>query len=213
MLKPKFSAVALLLMMGLSFSGSLRANESHKNINSMLTLANKGFTQAQHFVGETYYTGRGGVTKDKALALYWFERAAAQGQPHSQYFAGLIHYQDKQPSSQEKALSYFEQSARSGFAHAQFHLGQMIYQGEHVQPDYDAAIGWYMLAAEQGLAKAQHNVGLMYYKGLGTDENKGAALYWLTKGCENHFPKSCEAVHDLAQRMEYGDPLYLQNSK
>lgn len=199
----KRGLAASLLLLGACISTSA-LGENKDNAASMLDLANKGFVQSQHFMGEMYLFGKG-VPKDESLALYWFNRAAEQGQIHSQYYSGLIYYKDPSPQSQALALDRFEQSARGGFAHAQFHLGQMIYQGKHVEQDLHAAISWFSLAAEQGLAKAQYNVGLMHYKGLGTDQDNEAALYWLTKACDKSFGKSCQAVKDLKQRIKYGE--------
>lgn len=52
---------------------------------SMLDLANKGYAQAQHYMGESYLKGHS-TNKSINLARYWFERAADQGLPQSAFY-------------------------------------------------------------------------------------------------------------------------------
>ena len=116
--------------------------------------AEKGFAEAQYFIGEMYLVGElqgvdVGFSEDPYTAVKWFRRAAEQGEPEAQYMLGLCYS-----------------------------------RGDGVAQDYFAAVNWYRKAAEQGYVEAQYEIGECYYHGLGCTKDYDAAVRWLQRAAE-----------------------------
>ena len=56
----------------------------------LLRAARAGHVEAQRKVGVEYAWGEGPFPKDRTFARYWYERAAEQGEPSSQYDLGFM---------------------------------------------------------------------------------------------------------------------------
>ena len=77
--------------------------------------ARAGDAEAMNRLGDCYYSGRGGVTKDHGEALVWWGKAAAKGHRTALFWLGVMH-EDGQgtPRNLLNALSYYKQANDKG---------------------------------------------------------------------------------------------------
>lgn len=145
---------------------ALRAIESgrHKQAVQMLTpLANSGNALAQYRLGMLYYNGQG-VGEDEKLAIYWWKKAAAQGNVESMFQLGSAFLFGSQtakfvPDPDREAAMWYFQAASAGHAEAQYHLGLLFLAGKGVVESRQEAARWMQKAATQGHAEAKKAVG------------------------------------------------------
>lgn len=140
--------------------------------------------EAQRELGDKYYHA-----KDSTMALYWYRKAAANGDVETQKklvsmfcmdktfwgrYAVISIDIDKAEATKwwTKAIEHYRQAAERGDAQAQFDLGDMYYDVFLRTMDDDPfpkAAKWYRKAAEQGHTEAQYKIGLIYYYGEGVN--------------------------------------------
>lgn len=141
---------------------ALRAIESgrHKQAVQMLTpLANSGNALAQYRLGMLYYNGQG-VGEDEKLAIYWWKKAAAQGNVESMFQLGSAFLFGTQaakfvPDPDREAAMWYFQAASAGHAEAQYHLGLLFLAGKGVIESRQEAARWMQKAASQGHSEAK----------------------------------------------------------
>jgi TPR repeat protein len=126
-----------------------------------------------------------GVKQDDVQAMYWFGKAAEQGNAQAQFNLGLM-YGDGRGVKQDdaQAVHWYRLAAEQGLASAQHNLGWMYDRGFGVKKDGAKAVHWYRKAAEKGYADAQFNLGLMYGDGRGVKQDDVQAANWFIKAAE-----------------------------
>lgn len=168
----------------------------------VLTLAEKGDSQAQFDLGVMYLYGKG-VPKNPETAFSWFKKAAEQGHAAAQYAVGRMYYYGQGVAQDGKeAARWFRKSADKGFADAQFALGVMYQFGKSVDKDLNEAARWYESAADSGLAAAQYALGTMYTLGDGVVKDAEAGLQWLRKAAAQNYEPATRTIVIL----QSGDP-------
>jgi uncharacterized protein len=95
------------------------------------------------------YTRGDGVKQDFQRALFWFRKAATQGDSFAQYSIGL-RYLNGEGVQQDysEALSWFKKAADQGFTQAFYQIGMMYAQGNGVRQDFREAVAWTRRAAD-----------------------------------------------------------------
>ena len=147
-------------------------------------LSNKGYAEAQYYLGYCYYNGKG-VTQDYTEAVKWYRKAAEQGNATAQCNLGYCYYSGEGVTQDyAEAVKWFRKAAEQGNAQAQCNLGYCYKYGEGVTQDYTEAVKWYRKAAEQGNAKAQCYLGYCYYSGEGVTQDYTEAVKWFRKSAE-----------------------------
>jgi TPR repeat protein len=111
--------------------------------------ADAGDAGAQFALGMIYATGDG-VTTDRAVALDWMEKAAAQGHMQAQYEPGSYYILDHPARDFGKAAHWLRLSALQGYASAQISLGILYAAGRGVPRDFAEAFAWLSLAEALG---------------------------------------------------------------
>lgn len=147
---------------------------NHKKLPEVLpiyiTLAEKGFTEAQFRLATIYDDWYYGVhPQDKntdknvyrAKAVYWYEKAAANGHPIAQSNLALwygLGLDGILPKNEAKKFTLLSQAAQKGHATAQHNLAFMYHHGEYVAQDFELADFWYRKAILQNheVAKSAH---------------------------------------------------------
>ncbi|MDR0908323.1 MAG: sel1 repeat family protein [Spirochaetaceae bacterium] len=100
-----------------------------------------------------------GVAQDLEKAVYWYTKAAEQGDADAQdflaecYFNGYGIGNEKYPL--KKGKYWYEKSAEQGNADAQLWLGCCYFDGDGTKKEDWKAIRWWLKAAEQGNKPAQ----------------------------------------------------------
>ena len=121
------------------------------------TLAERGNTIAQYYLGVMYDYGRG-VPENDVEAARWFRVAAEQGFLAAQNDLGLMYVLGHGvPQDDDQALHWWQKAADKGFPAAQKNLGLMHRTGRGVPKDLVQALMWYKLAADGGNKEAANN--------------------------------------------------------
>jgi TPR repeat protein len=126
--------------------------------NKTLALAGEGDMESQYDLGNMYMEGVG-VDTDKAKAIDWYGKAAAQGYEKAQYKLGLIYYEESSPEKDlSLAFRFFNAAAEKGHPAAQFHIGKIYASGQGVTRDYEMALQWYRRAVDGGFNDARREM-------------------------------------------------------
>ena len=112
-------------------------------------------------------------------AVYWFRKAAEQGDADAQYALGVL-YGDGEDADQDyaQAALWYRKAAEQGDVDAQRLLGGLYRDGDGVSQDYAQATLWLRKATEQGDAKAQWSLGGLYLDSKGVPRDYAEAYFW-----------------------------------
>ena len=129
-------------------------------------------------IGDRFRTGSGGL-KDDAMALSWYQKAAALGHSGAQYNLGRMyeHGIGVAVDNQRAAQSYLL-AATQGDMHAQHHLGEMYRTGRGVARDEHEAWRWTLRSAEQGHVEVFTDLASHYWHGRGVARDPVLAYMW-----------------------------------
>lgn len=117
--------------------------------------AQQGDAKAQYALA-WFYKEWGGDFKQ---ALYWFQRAADQGNMAAENRLGIFY---QQFNDFHEALYWYRKSAAQGYDAAQVNLGIMYWNGQGVQQNKEEAVRFFALAVDQEYPVAQFDLGITY---------------------------------------------------
>ena len=147
--------------------------------------AQKGNAQSLWELGQAYYFGNGDIKKDRALALEYFDKAAALGNAGG--MAGRAQFLTKGwivEQNLPEALNLLKQSALKGDQSATFNYAEHVRFGLGCEPDPKEASVWYAKSAESVIAEGKKHprvgqlsyvAGLLYQNGWGVEQNAALA--------------------------------------
>ena len=120
-------------------------------------------------------------------ALFWLNKAAAQGSAEAYYKIGNIYFDGEHIRKDvPKALTAYQKAAQLNFSNAQLKLAEIYAKGDGVTQSNAEAIKWYTKAAQQGNDQASLALGKAYRSGsLGLEKNKEKAIKWYAKAGVN----------------------------
>ena len=150
--------------------------------------AEMGDLEAMRSLGNCYYNGQGGLTKDTSKAVEWYRKAAEAGNARAMCDLGYCYYngQGGLRKDETKTMEWYKKAAEAGNARAMCNLGVCYELGiGGLRKDEAKAVKWYKKAAEAGEATAMCYLGLCYEYGQGgltTDTSK--AVEWYRKAAE-----------------------------
>jgi len=154
---------------------TLRAGNVPRAMQFLQQAAEKGSSEAMHYLGLLYEEGRG-VPKDGATAAQWFKRAADKG-----YAKSMNHYGNwLRKDRPAEALEWHLKAAAAGDVFAMENAGGAYYEGIGTEKDLAKAAEWYGKAAEQGgstNAKLLYGYMLSHGQGVAQDLTKAFAMY------------------------------------
>ena len=192
---PKMNNLALLIFIGVLSLGAQAENTNTSGtvryyVKELTKSAEQGNVKAQTCLGDMYREGTM-VKGDLSKAVYWFKRAADQGDVRGKYFLALMQ-NSSPPSSDEtfqeyqnrqRALESIHELADRGYAPAETNVGLgYLYQG-----DYAKALTLLRSAAIQDDADAEVILSFMYKYGYGVDSSITAAQEWSSKVASHKF--------------------------
>lgn len=106
--------------------------------------ADRGNPSAQNWLGDFYADFYS--EEDLAMALEWWNKAAAQGEPHAQYSIGKCYEQGLGVAQNHKtAVSYYSLSAEQGVSDAGIALTNCYLEGKGVKKDVKEAYFWMLV--------------------------------------------------------------------
>ena len=121
-------------------------------------MADKDNAEAQFSVGEMYESGRG-VKRDVALALEWFNKAAANGHEGASFKLLYLDIEKNGLTADNKnAFTNLKTKAKSGDANAEYTVGLMYQKGVGLKRNDNKALEWYKKAALQGVTTAEQGI-------------------------------------------------------
>jgi TPR repeat protein len=177
-----------------STPSSSQANVSAAAITpTMLSEAKSGNAEAQTRIGRAYWQGAG-VPKDYVQAVFWFRKAAEQGNATAQVSLGILYDGALEevkgvPQDYAQAANWYRKAAEQGNGIAEFMLGRYYANGLGVPQDYVKAAAWYRkAAANQGgmPASAQSALGELYLYGRGVPKDYAQATDWFRKAADQN---------------------------
>ncbi|GHU56897.1 hypothetical protein FACS189411_08790 [Bacteroidia bacterium] len=144
-------------------------------------MAKNGDRDAQAMLGVILYN-----TKNCREAVYWFQKAADQGQTGAYYYLGEC-YRTGCGFAQnyQQAAVWYRKAAERDHAHGQISLSECYTQGRGVPQNNTQALYWMKRAANKGSADGQVGLATMYERGTGVPINKNLALHWYEKALSN----------------------------
>jgi len=138
----------------------------------------KGDPKAQNYLGVLYLKGDG-VERDLKEAVYWFKKAAAQGNADAQYRLGTMYYSEDRSFSEKLAFKFIP-NIHQPVARSQSWPKSLPVDA--VSQDKDKALMLFQKSSEQGHSGGQYMLAVMYSKGniLKQDNKKANNLYTLS---------------------------------
>ena len=154
--------------------------------------AAQGDANAQYRLGLLYagagWTGpnRYGVLQDFEEAVFWWKKAADQGNDQAQFSLGRAYTEGEGvPQDHVEAARWYRKAADQGGVEAQGLLGLAYATGMGVPQDYAEAARWYRKAADQGNTTAQFLLGSACAKGEGVPQDYPEAVRWWKKAADH----------------------------
>lgn len=138
---------------------TLETGRHQQGVQMLTPLANGGNALAQYRLGMLYYHGQG-IGEDEKMAIYWWKKAAAQGNVESMFQLGSAFLFGSQtakfvPDPDREAAMWYFQAASAGHAEAQYHLGLLFLAGKGVVENRQESARWMQKAAMQGHPEAK----------------------------------------------------------
>lgn len=134
-----------------------RERASFPSLEELAGRAEKDDPHAQRLLARRYAVGEG-VRQHWGQAVYWYQRAAKNGDALSQFALAHCFRQGRGITPDASACAYwFRQSAEQGLADGQCNIGWCYGTAFGVPLSYSLARQWYERAAAQGHVLAQRN--------------------------------------------------------
>lgn len=130
-------------------------------------------------LGKLYYEGAG-VRRDRAMAEYLFQKAAAQGSSEAEFRLAIVRAGDPWGTQRAAVEDVFRKHAEQGEVEAQFCLGLLLGYKENRNRWNPDSVLWYQKAADQGDARSMRALGMIY----ATSERPEMAEEWFRKAAE-----------------------------
>jgi TPR repeat protein len=163
-----------------------------------LKAAAQGHKDAQHELGELYFTGHG-IPVNYPEARKWHLKAAEQGEARSQLRLGFL-YAEKHfegvTADLVEAEKWFLKAAEQDVKDARFRLGN-FYVNYKEPPDLAQGRKWLQLAAEGGHRTAMYDLGRLLLR----QDAAQQGVEWITKAAEAN---EMQAQITLAEIYEAG---------
>ena len=134
---------------------------------------NKGDAAAMKFLGDKYYFGDLGLTKDVPRAIELWTEAAELGSLGAHYHLGFAYYNgDGVEEDKPKGVHRWQRAAMKGHAESRHHLGVV----EFKEGNYDLAARHWMISAKLGHENSLNNIKDMFKEGHATKAQYATAL-------------------------------------
>ncbi|QQO20540.1 sel1 repeat family protein [Bradyrhizobium diazoefficiens] len=153
-----------------------------------------------------YFYSRGIVVpKDEKQSVFWYRKAAEQGNVKAQAKSGTAYMEGRGGLSVDlsRAKELLTKAAAQDDPDAQGSLGFMYETGQGAPRDYSKALELYRKAADQKSAYAEFRLGIMYQLGRGVPLDYAIAAQWYRKASDEGYiaartplnkPRSCACL-------------------
>lgn len=178
-----------------------------KAVEQYTLAANKNFVMAQTNLAVMFLAGRGVLKRDRKQALYWFTKAAEQGDSRAASYLGDIYlYGNGVTKDNVQAKYWLQQAAAGGDVYALSSIGVMHLTSENgFTKDTIRGIALLQqaaLAPEQEFSPiAWNNLAMLYADGTYVPRDNTKAVEWFQRAANKGF---ASAQHDLALMLKDG---------
>jgi|GEM_PF-2731040 len=151
------------------------------------------------------YVKGDGVAQDYKQAIYWFTKAAEQGNVMAQTSLGYIYQKGEGvPQDYTQAITWYTKAAKQGNVDAQRNLGLLYFNPDGAPRDYQQARLFLTKAAESGDLPAQYHLGVMSERGNGAADPKDykQAFTFYSKAANQGFAPAQFALGRMYARGE-----------
>lgn len=164
-----------------------------------IAAAQKGNVGAMTSVASQYMSGKGGLERNRAQAIYWYKKAADLGGREAMEKIAQMYAKGRfLPKNPEKAQFYFEKLAAEDNAYC-FKISSFYADGSNGFPRDDAmSTKWLERGAQNADDSTKLYVAWRFWKGFETPKDPERAKYWCAKVAEN-APKG-----EAAERAIFG---------
>ncbi len=162
-MKTKFNAFLLsiaLQLQSVAYAGfdegvsAFLKGDYQTSFKELNPLAGKGNADAQYYLANMYFDGKG-VTQDYKQAVSLFRKAAEQEHVGAQTLLAIMYFDGKGVTQDYKqAFHWYKKAAELGEEKAQYNLGVMYSKGQGVTQDYVMTHKWFNIAGANGDAEA-----------------------------------------------------------
>ncbi|MCC8038568.1 MAG: sel1 repeat family protein [Bacteroidales bacterium] len=135
-----------------------------------------------------------------------FEKAAAQGDISSTYWAGWLMLGERMQGDDLKAEKYLRKAAEAGFPAAQSKLGNLYSTGKVVKQDDETALSWWRKAAAQGNGEAAWSIANAYLDGRGVTPDCYEVVQWMAVAYPSGYKRAVKTL--VHQRDSIGDKAF-----
>jgi len=154
------------------------SDDQKKAFEILRTLAERGHTASQAYLGWAYWTGFV-VPQDSPAAAQWLRKAVDgnDNDNESRLDLGLILLKgDGVAENKAEAFCLFLQAASNGNAEAMNSLAMCYLRGHGTEQDSQKALHWLEAAVKMDCEVAQYNLGLRYFLGDFIERDYAKAL-------------------------------------
>ena len=134
----------------------MHIDSNSSGINKIIVAAERGDINAQLHLGDCYYFGGSHdgetVNKNYNKAIFWYRKAAEQGNAEAQFNLAYMYEQGLATDSPDysQAFYWYKRAAEQGKASAQYNVGYYYKKGRGISQNLSEAYKWYKRAADQG---------------------------------------------------------------
>ncbi|MGL4219391.1 MAG: tetratricopeptide repeat protein, partial [Shewanella sp.] len=180
-----------------------------EQVEQLKTSAEAGQVEFQYELAYLYLR-QPFLDPDASQAIYWFEKAIAQGNQDAYYHLGTLYLHDERVTSDYvKAREYFEKAVAAGDELAKDNLGHMLAAGQGGPKDLvraETLLSEY--AAEDDFRQYYLGKRFLYGEDFAIDYDK--ARHWLEKSCAAGNDYAKLALAELKLLDPQNDQDYLQ---
>ncbi|KAG0232975.1 hypothetical protein BGW42_007788 [Actinomortierella wolfii] len=177
---------------GGDFAGFFSSPNPFSGVPMVQKAAENGHAEAIVSMGAFHLTGLPPmIERNEAMAMIWFRKGAALGDPAAQNAVGYMYLEGKGVAQDDQlALKYFQLSADQGDSSGLCSLGELYEQGRIVEQDYLRAFQLYSASASKGEPEADNNLGTMYRDGLGVPPDDRMAAHHFQRAADQGLAKA-----------------------
>lgn len=182
---------------------ALDEGDAKSAVRIAMRLALDGMAQAQYMVARICEEGSGGMIKDAAQALDWYQKSAEQNYAPACY--RVAWYYDRGCVVREDpvaAFRWYHKAALAGSARAANHLANAYMDGRGVRTDREEAFRWYRTSAEAGNAAAMYNLAVCCRDGEGTRQDLAQSLLWARLAMEKGSGKAPALTDTIIKKIK-----------
>ncbi|OAN13769.1 hypothetical protein A3K86_14505 [Photobacterium jeanii] len=185
--------------------------DKYKRVRTTMLEAELEQPVSMYNLGYYYSTGARGLTKSKAKAAEWYQKAADKGDAFALNNLAIF-YQNGVGVTRDyaKAIDLYKKAIDVGSKTAFYNLGRMYQDGTGVARNYSKAKAYFQKGAEKGEANAQNSLANLYTEGKGVERDHKKAYEWYLKAAAQNQDAAQYNLGNVFYFGRVGEPDFAQ---